>query len=185
MKNDKLEKFIMENRQDFDNFEPNEQVWDGVLQSMKPVRKLKWTTIALRVAAVVVIFIASCFFHDLLHQNKNAEITEDFGEQPSEQMQMLLEAEVFYTSQIKTAHEEFFRLSGNNKELMEDINSDLKELDNVFEELKNDLRDQGDNQEVIEAMVQNYRIKLQILEDMLGQMNKVRQTKNKTNEHEI
>jgi CHASE3 domain sensor protein len=185
MKDDRLEKFITENRQDFDTFEPNEQVWDGVLQSVKPVRKLKWTTIALRVAAVVVIFIASYFFHDLTQQNSNTEISEEYGEQPNEQMQMLLEAEVFYTSQIKTAQEEFFRLSGDNKELMDDINSDLKELDKVFEELKNDLRDEGDNQEVIEAMVQNYRIKLQILEDMLGQMNKAAQTKNKTNEHEI
>ncbi len=89
-------------------------------------------------------------------------------EQPNEQMQMLMEAEVFYTSQINTAQEEFIMLSGDNKELIADIKYDLSELDKVFEELKNDLKENGDNQEVIEAMIQNYRIKLQILNEMLG-----------------
>jgi len=34
-------------------------------------------------------------------------------------------------------------------------------------------------------MIQNYRIKLKILEEMLGQMNKRKETIEKTNEHAI
>lgn len=187
MREDKLEKFMMENREDFDVFEPKEELWDGIQQSITPVRKLNWKTIALRVAAVVVIFIASYFFHDLTQQNSNNQMAEENMEQPNEQMQMLMEAELFYTSQINTAQEEFIMLSGDNKELIADIKYDLSELDKVFDELKNDLKENGDNQEVIEAMIQNYRIKLQILNEMLGQMNKSKSTKSieKTNEHEI
>lgn len=185
MKEDKLEKYMLDNHQDFDVFEPSDELWEGVQQSITPVRRLNWKTIAMRVAAVVVIFIASYFFHDLTQQNDTIGIAEDGIEQPSEQMQMLMEAEVFYTSQIHTAQEEFILLSGNDKELIEDINYDLSELDNVFDELKNDLKENGDNQEVIEAMIQNYRIKLQILEEMLGQMNKSTETIEKTNEHAI
>ncbi len=69
MREDKLEKFMMENREDFDVFEPKEELWDGIQQSITPVRKLNWKTIALRVAAVVVIFIASYFFHDITQNN--------------------------------------------------------------------------------------------------------------------
>lgn len=185
MQKDKLEKFMMENREDFDVFEPNEELWEGIQQSITPVRKLNWKTIALRVAAVVVIFIASYFFHDLMQQNSNNQMAEENMEQPNEQMQMLMEAELFYTSQINTAQEEFILLSGNDKELIDDIKYDLSELDKVFDELKNDLKENGDNQEVIEAMIQNYRIKLQILNEMLGQMNKSTKSNEKTNEHEI
>ena len=55
---------------------------------------------------------------------------------------------------------------------MEVLNLDLVELEGVFEDLKKDLKDDSDNQEVIEAMIQNYRIKLEILEEMLLQLNK-------------
>lgn len=185
MKKDKLEKFVLENREDFDVFEPDEKLWDGIQNDMTPVRKLNWKTIALRVAAVVVIFISSYFFHDFMQGDNNVNLTEVNTDQPNEQMQMLMEAEVFYTSQINSAQEEFILLSGNNTALIEDINYDLNELDTVFEDLKNDLKENGDNQEVVEAMIQNYRIKLQILEDMLGQMNKVSETNKKTNEHAI
>ena len=37
-------------------------------------------------------------------------------------------------------------------------------------ELKDDLNDNADNDEVIQAMIQNYRIKLEILEEMLNQI---------------
>lgn len=185
MKEDKLEKFMFENREDFDVFEPGEEMWDGIQQSITPVRKLNWKTIAIRVAAVVVIFVASYFFHDLTQQNANVQTAEENNEQPNEQMQMLMEAEVFYTSQINSAKQEFILLSGENKELIDDIKYDLSELDKVFDELKNDLKENGDNQEVIEAMIQNYRIKLQVLQEMLGQMNKNSKTNENTNEHEI
>ena len=185
MKEDKLEKFMIENREYFDVFEPKEELWNGIQQSITPVRKLNWKTIALRVAAVVVIFIASYFFHDLTQNNIKNKVGEIIDEEPNEQMQMLMEAEVFYTSQIKTAQEEFILLSGDNKALIQDIKYDLSELDKVFEDLKKDLKENGDNEEVIEAMIQNYRIKLQILTEMLGQMNKSSKTNKKTNEHEI
>jgi len=40
----------------------------------------------------------------------------------------------------------------------------------VYEELKNDLDDHAANQEIIEAMIQNYRLRLGILEQILAQL---------------
>ena len=65
------------------------------------------------------------------------------------------------------------------------INFDLVELDEVFEELKNDLKDDSDNEEVIEAMIQNYRLKLQILNEMLEQLNKANKDEENSNEHDV
>jgi len=184
MKNDKLEKFVIENREEFDVFEPDDKMWDKIQEATTPVKRLNWKTIAVRIAAVVVIFIASYFFHDLTQKDNGQVAINTKEEQPNEQMQMLMEAEVFYTSKINTAKDEFVRLSGEDKKLIDDLNFDLGELDSIFEELKKDLKENGDNEEVIEAMIQNYRIKLQILEDMVKQMNKVSETQ-KTKEHAI
>ncbi len=74
MKQDKLEKFIIDNRDDFDVFEPGDEIWDRIQKPTPKVIKLNWQTIAIRVAAVVVIFIASYFFHDLMQKDNNNNI---------------------------------------------------------------------------------------------------------------
>ena len=46
----------------------------------------------------------------------------------------------------------------------------MEELDEVYDELKEDLKDNASNPEVIEAMILNYKVKLEILEDLLEQL---------------
>ncbi|MEZ5084429.1 MAG: hypothetical protein R2750_13440 [Bacteroidales bacterium] len=96
-----------------------------------------------------------------------------------------MEAEMFYTSKINSTKEELFQLSGHDSEFIKEIDFDLKELDHVFEELKKDLKDNTDNEEVIEAMIQNYRLKLTILEEMLMQVSKSSDKNENKNNHEI
>ena len=45
-------------------------------------------------------------------------------------------------------------------------------MDQVFAELKTDLEENVDNEEVITAMMENYRLKLQILEEILVELEK-------------
>ncbi len=189
MKQDKLEQFIVENRDGFDVYEPSDELWDRIQKPSPKVIQLNWKTIAVRVAAVVVIFIASYFFHDMMQSEKTTQIAQqqpEMEDQQMEQVQVLMEAEVFYSSQIINAREEIFMLSGNDQDLIDDINFDMVELDEVFKELKNDLKDNSDNEEVIEAMIQNYRIKLQVLDEILKQLNKTKNTnENENSGHEI
>lgn len=186
MKKDKLEQFIIDHRKDFDDQEIPEGLWDRI---QKPSTKhyRSWKRWSMRIAAAVVIFAAAWFANDLSDQSRETLWAEDqeIPREDLEQYRLLLEAELFYTSRIKEAKTELSTLAGNNKSILQDINSDLDELDEVFEELKNDLRENGDNQEVIEAMIQNYRIKLEILEEMLRQMDQTVPQNQKSKEHEI
>jgi hypothetical protein len=68
-----------------------------------------------------------------------------------------------------------------------DMKKDLAELDSVYRNLKKDLGDNIANEEIINAMIQNYRMKLQILEDIkqaLNQNNSIKSPSN-NNGHEI
>jgi len=78
-----------------------------------------------------------------------------------------MEAEAYYTSRIDLKKDEVFRLTAGNPEIRREIDMELVDLDRVYDELKKDLKDNAANQEVIEAMIQNYRLKLDILEEML------------------
>lgn len=185
MKRDNLEKFIIENREAFDVYEPNAELWNRIHQPAPKTIRLNWKTVLVRVAAVVVIFIASYFFHDLMQKDNGKDIAateQNMENEEKNNVNVLIEAEMFYTSQINSAKEEIILLSGNDRRLMDDVNLDMVELDHLFDELKNDLKDNSDNEEVIEAMIQNYRIKLQVLDEILLQLKKSNNNANKKSE---
>jgi len=48
--------------------------------------------------------------------------------------------------------------------------ADIEQLDKAFLELKKDLKDNLDNEEVIMAMMENYQLKLRILERILQEI---------------
>lgn len=183
MSRDKLEKFILENRNEFDDLEPNPRLFEGVKTRKPKVFLGKWNSAAWKAAAAVAIFVASYFFHDWMSTPQTQQMAESgqLAEEPSEIFKVLMEAEMYYTAQINSRKEEFFKLSSGYPEIRDEVNYELVELDSIYAELKRDLRDNAANQEVIEAMIQNYRIKLDILEDVLRQMHAA---KNEENEKE-
>ncbi len=54
------------------------------------------------------------------------------------------------------------------------ILNDLDLMDEAFAELKADLKDNVDNEEVVMAMMDNYQLKLQVLEEILEALEKER-----------
>lgn len=171
MKSDKLEKYVLDNKRAFDDLKPSPDLWKGIEQNLPPERKTGLRTILLRAAAVVVIFIASYYAQNLINKpdNKNIETLSTLESSP--EYQKIMEAELFYSSEINFKKKEFFRLTSNSPELQKSVNEELSSLDQIYLQLKEDLSDRADNDEVLEAMIQNYRIKLKILEDMLEQIN--------------
>jgi hypothetical protein len=188
MKQDKLEQFVIENRRDFDILEPPENLWDKIKQTPPVKSHISWKTYALRMAAAITIFLVAWFSNDLVkshYAGKQKDKTTNLGQEQMEQYQLLMEAELYYASRINQARVDLTQLAGNDKTILRDINTDLMELDEVFEDLKDDLMDNGDNQEVIEAMIQNYRIKLDILEQMLQQLQQSETHQKNEEDHEI
>jgi len=95
----------------------------------------------------------------------------------------LVETETYYNNMVSTKLNELKIYTTGNPEIENDVKYDLNELDSVYAEIKQDLKDNVANDEVIEALIQNYRLKLKILEDLLEQL-KQSQNQNK-NENEI
>jgi hypothetical protein len=170
MKTDRLEQFMRENRDAFNDADPDPLIWDRIEKRPAPIRTLRWQTVAWRAAAVVIIFSASWFLHDVVDRNDSQNVTREQAgliEEQSPLVRELFEAEVYYSSQIEFKKEEIFRLVDNNTDIVNEIDGEFIELDKIYDDLKKDLSDNAANEEVIEAMIMNYRIKLDILEEML------------------
>jgi len=82
----------------------------------------------------------------------------------------LIEAEAYYSVQVSTKLREVETLAKGSPELLEHLHQDLGELDHVYEELKRDLQENLSNEQVVNAMIQSYRLKLEILERLLEQL---------------
>jgi hypothetical protein len=185
MSPDKLEKYILDHREQFDDQEPDPALWERIDTRKTPVIRINWKDIAWKAAAVTVIFIASYYFHDYMSSRKNSsgQMMRELTEENAPMMRELIEAEAYYSSLISLKKDEVFRLTASNPEIRHEIDMEMVDLDRVFAELKEDLNDNADNAEVIEAMIQNYRLKLEILEEMLQILNQTNESKNE-NDHE-
>lgn len=183
MEKDKLEKFVINHRHEFDQYEPDAALFDRIRKPKPVINMFGWNSLLWKAAAVVIIFVASYYFHDFMNSNSQKQQVAELETetmQPSEKIKMMIEAEAYYTAQIEDRRHELTLLAQDQPEIHKEINYELLELDSVYADLKSDLKDNASNEEVIEAMIQNYRIKLDILEEVLSQL---RTAKNELNEN--
>jgi hypothetical protein len=170
MEKDRLEKFVINHRDEFDEFMPDPAVFGRIRKPKPVVRMINWNSVMWKAAAVLVIFVASYYFHDFVNSRKRPQTAENETGKPTEIVKMMIEAEAFYTAQIDNRQQEFNALAQDQPEIRHEVNYELVALDSVYADLKRDLKDNAANEEVIEAMIQNYRVKLDILEDVLRQL---------------
>ncbi len=159
---DSLERFIIKNKKGFNKAVPSLKVWaeiDKQLEVRTARRVSLWKY--MRVAASVVVLLVSgsligpYFFHSQQSAlvNSLAEVAPEFGEM-----------EQYYTKQINLKVQQLASFQPDNKVL-----EDLKELDGFYADLKKELQNapEGAEERIVNAMINNYRTKLEILDQVL------------------
>jgi hypothetical protein len=172
---DRFEKFITENRESFNFREPDPLIWKKIETNIRVKRKFNWRLIMQRAAIVVLIFAASYIVNEMMHRlnDKSLSAIKSTKSDKKNNIPGLSEAEAYYTNLVKQKLDELKPIIANCPSLEMDLNYDMSELDSVYYELKSDLRDNMANQEVIEAIIENYRLKVNILEDILTEITPV------------
>jgi len=161
---DRLEDFVRQNREQFDLREPDPSIWlkiNPANSRMKERRSMRWLRVA---AAVAIIFAGSTAGIYFLTGEKTE--TDHYSKLYRE----IQETEQYYSQMVNQRYEELKPFLASDPVAEEMLNMDMEELDEVYRELKKDLKDNASNPEVIEAMILNYRVKLEILEDLLNQL---------------
>ena len=161
-----MEDFVKQHREQFDLQEPDPSIWLKINPASVPVvkerRPMRW----LRVAATIALIFAgsSAGIYFLTGERGASDLYT------SELYREMQESEQYYTRMVAQRYNELEPFLAENPAAREMLTTDMEELDEVYEELKNDLKDNVSNPEVIEAMILNYRVKLEILEDLLNQL---------------
>jgi hypothetical protein len=164
---DKLEKFILKNQEEFDFREPDPGLWNKIKHDIRPRKKIRFGYVLSRAAAVLLIFIISYMINRFMHEGF-PKIS--FGKDREVEIPELREAENYYTGLLNEKLDEIRPILSSCPSLEKELNYDLDQLDSLYGELKNDLKDNIANQEVIDAMIQNYRLRISILEEVLSEI---------------
>lgn len=181
---DKLEEHIRRNREDLDRYSPPTGIWRRIRKELKKKKSMMRLWISTAAMIVVVLGIAIALFRPVYRwSNTNSEKHND--EEHTQLDPQLKETEIYYNNLVNSLYKEATPLLTKNPEIKKELNSDLSHLDSICVDLKKDLKDNVSNQDVIEALIQNYRIKINILEDMLTVLKANENNPEKEKNHEL
>ncbi len=174
---DPLELFVQQHRDEFDLKEPSSKLWEQIADNLPPDKeksapRMVSLQLVLRIAAMVIVVLGAALLL-FFQASDNSEIRlkgrsialHDISPE-------LAEVEQHYIALIAA---KLVTLKSSNILNGADYQSlihEMEALDKDYEELKKELRNSLDKEKVIEAMIQNYRLRLKILEKMLQQIQK-------------
>jgi len=176
MKEDKLEQFVRKNTEGFDNLDAPQMVWEAIesqLSSPKVTQVKKLWPFAWKAAAAILIFTSAWMLNDYYDAKRNYNMYDTpsaMAESP--ELKDLSDAEAYYTSQITNKQTELSEYTKQHPEIIEDLKHEFMEMDKDKAELKKDLAESNADEKVIEAIILSYRVKLEILDQMLTEMRK-------------
>ena len=173
-----LEKFIHENRSAFDTEVPSLKVWAQIDRQLdkRPKTRIVWMQRLRAVAAVAILAVTACVIgFKMGAASTEARSLADVSPEHAE-MERYFNEEI----QSKMAKLASYKQDGF-------VKSDFKELDAIYDELKQELEKApaGNEDQVVQAMISHYQTKIDILEQVLEKVQTTGQTNLKTEENEV
>jgi len=164
---DDLKDFVDKHRSEMDNVSAPTFSHQKFVPKRPKMIKL---SIVLKVAAVALVFItvAGVYLTSLQVGNPIATFEETDVEREIKEISLAMvsdelgEMEVYYTKQINETYLEL-----EEEGMIEEVANELKLLDEEFEDLKKELSQGMDASAIVEEMIENYRMKLKLLENIL------------------
>lgn len=177
---DNLENFIKENRSLFDDKQPSDRLWEKIESKIEQDNSTStnWLVENYWQAAAVFFFVATSVLLLLIFNSQPSDSIS-----PSVASNEFEEVESYYANAINEKKVALVALSEASPELMMQFELDLSSLDSLYTNLKAGLNNSGDPQQMQDAMVQNLKLRIDILNMQLSILTKIKNTQNnKTHE---
>ncbi len=174
MGKDNLKQFIQKNRNDFDQKIPSLEAWEEISSSLrnKKLKSFDISTWLLRAVAVIVISAGSIGVYKLISENNTPAINQVIvSTEETVLPQEIIKANEAYSSRINNKRVLLASYERQYPKVTSAINTELQNLDDTFNELKKELKEGPISEEVIQAMIETYQIKVEILEEVLFELN--------------
>lgn len=175
----RLEDFIREHRDEFDELEPSMDLWSKIEKELPAeggqVKKREAKTFSLgfvlRVAAAVIVVMGIGFVLYLRNAKTSGVDLADINPEYAKQ-------QVHYASLVETKRVELKQLSQDSPELYQEFSHEIAKMDSVYKKLNAELATTPDQQSVLEAMIRNLQIQTEVLNQQLHVIEQYNKMKN-------
>lgn len=176
---DALESFICNHREALDSEVPDLKVWANIVKetpAKAKIFRLTWQRSLLRAAASVALLVTGLGLGIWYARS---------GETPvmamSDVSNEYAELEHFFQRDIAGKQQKLAAFTGSQPA---DVHEDLDQLDNVMAELREELANvpEGNREQVVRAMIENYKAKAAILERVLERLEESTKTETKNSD---
>jgi hypothetical protein len=175
-----IEKFIRENREEFDSYEPSNNLWANIENQLENQPK-KGRIISLfggfkglKIAASILLFITIGY---VAYRNNAIEIIEEhpseFAISPTYATQL-----ASYTSMIDDKREELQKLVNDDPQISKQFEVELKALNENYQHLRAELPKNPNQEDVLKAMIENLQWQTDLLNQQLNILQKIKNLKN-------
>ena len=171
---DKLEKFITENREKFDDRNPGDELWNGIsarLDGNKPgkrsISQYMWKAASFVLLAMVIGLLTERIYHRDRSQNSL---------QGNERLTELNQVEDYYTSLIAQKRNEIQVYLSENPDFRQSFSHDITQLDSMYTSLKSELSNSYSDK-IVDAMIVNLQLRIRILNQQLDILKSIQKTK--------
>ena len=168
MKDDQLEEFIKNNREDFDSEVPSEKTWEPIERSLR--FSFKRSSGWIWKAAAVGFFLLASF----LLWERSKEPVNQGNNMLSEEF---IEAEMYYNQLISEKKDKLDKLTKDQENLQDELSNDLLQLDSAYTALKKEYVKFGD-QKVLNAMILNLQTRTTMLNRQIEILMKFKKEEN-------
>ncbi len=168
---DALEKFVAENRANFDTAQLPKGLWENIEgklgQQQSPGLHHKGSSKTMRyylsIAASVVILLSIGAFGGI-YFTKQAKLSETIAQQVDPEY---LETEQYYVGKVNSKVKQLASVKNDP-----DINVDLAQIDQFITDLKKELINapKSSREQIVKNLIANYQIKLDLLDKVLHQL---------------
>lgn len=195
---DPLERFIRDNRSEFDSEIPGNQVWEQLESSLPGQKKVRhFTRIELMRwtagAAIIVAILTSIYFIYIKNSHEQQTVS---GDQFSSNTVRALEesgsikpeyAVLFkqVSASVQTRQEQLKAAANGLPELYQQFEKDLAVLDSSFRSLRQQAGQTPNRDVLIRAMIQNLQLQSELLERQLQVIQEFKQPQKTNNEKTI
>lgn len=175
-KHDQLENLFERLNDQWDIHEPDENHYDRFLEKQSKKRAAKRNWISLSIAASIALLVGCLIFFNPQHKN------DEFVFASKETR----ETDSIFTSMIKMELEKVReKKSPLNEKIVADALKQMKILDADYEKIKQELIKNGENKQIIHAMIRNLQTRISFLESVLQHLENTEDLKNATDEKTI
>ncbi|NAS30239.1 hypothetical protein GTQ40_04595 [Flavobacteriaceae bacterium R38] len=182
MKNDNLEELFNQLEGKFDIDTPEEGHQERFLQKLNaqqdvvtltnPKRKKQWRILSIAATLLLLVSVGIG-----INKNNNDPETVISPE--------IQETQIYFTSLLNEEVEKLNAASDEDtKTIIDDAMIQLKRLEADYNKLEENLLENGSSKQILYAMITNFQVRIDLLEDILSRIEEIKQQKN-SNESNI